>query len=47
MNDMKREMIKLKGVNMMMQNMVMVWKEEIPMLFENKGLSGKELNAIL
>jgi hypothetical protein len=24
MNDMKREMIKLKGVNMMMQNMVMV-----------------------
>jgi hypothetical protein len=35
------------GVGMMMQNMVMVWEEEIQMWFEDKGLNGKELNVIL
>jgi hypothetical protein len=37
---MKKEISKLMGFDMMMQNVVMVW-------LENKGLSGEELNAIL
>jgi hypothetical protein len=40
LNNMKMEINKLMGFNMMMQNVVMVWSK-------NKGLSGEELNAIL
>ncbi len=47
LNDTEREINKLMGVGMMMQNMVMVWEEEIQMWFEDKGLNGKELNVIL
>jgi hypothetical protein len=30
-----------------MQNMVMVWEEEIKLWSGNKGFNGEELNAIL
>jgi hypothetical protein len=45
LNNMKKEINKLMGFNMMMKNVVMVWSEE--MWSKDKGLSGEELNAIL
>ncbi len=48
LNDMKREINKLMGViGMTMQNMEMVWEEEIKMWSKDKGLSGEELKCDL